>query len=316
MLTLLIAIGSSYTIAETKSSYSIDTNWPVIPNDITLGQATGVAVDSHNHVFIFHRADREWTEPFPIQKIKGHTVIMFDGATGEFKNTWGENQFIMPHGLSIDHDDNVWVTDVGSQQIHKFSHDGELLLSIGEANIQGGDEHHFALPSDLSILNDGSVYVSDGYENTRVIKFDSSGKFKMQWGAPGSLSGEFNLPHGIAADNHRIYVADRGNSRLQIFDHKGSYISEWKGRHIGRPYGVATLNDKRVFIIDGGDQPEKTRSRVIILNSQGNVIESFSARSKLDQKNLGHDIAVGIDESIYIVDAWANSVRKYIKKAQ
>jgi len=312
-LVLFISIASNYSIAETKSSYSIDPNWPTIPNEITLGQATGVAVDYHNHVFIFHRADREWTEPFPVEKIKGNTVIMFDGTTGEFINTWGGNQFIMPHGLSIDHNNNVWVTDVGSQQIYKFSHNGELLLNIGEANVQGNDERHFALPSDLSVLKDGSVYVSDGYENTRVIKFTSSGKFKMQWGTPGNLSGQFNLPHGIATNNNRIYVADRGNSRLQIFDHKGTYISEWKGKHIGRPYGVATLNDNKVLIIDGGDQPQNTRSRVIILNSNGDVIESFSAKSKLDLKNLGHDIAVGIDGSIYVVDAWANSVRKYIK---
>jgi peptidylamidoglycolate lyase len=80
--------------------------------------------------------------------------------------------------------------------------------------VLGNDKHHFALPSDLSILEDGSVYVSDGYENTRIIKFDSSGSFKMQWGSPGDQSGEFDLPHGISANDKHIYVADRGNSRV------------------------------------------------------------------------------------------------------
>lgn len=307
-------VSAHLTRAESNGSYSVDPNWPQLPKGITLGQATGVAVDSHNHVFIFHRAKREWVRPFPVKTIQEHTIFMFDGDTGELKNTWGGNQFIMPHGLSVDPDDNVWVTDVGSQQIHKFSHDGALLLSVGEAGIQGADENHFALPSDLSFIKDGSVYVSDGYVNTRVIKYTSSGIFDFQWGSPGTQPGNFDLPHGIAASNNRIYVADRRNSRLQIFDHNGAFISEWKGEQIGRPFGVAvTSNDEEVFVIDGGDQPDKTRSRVVVLNADGKVIESFNAEDDADEKNLGHDIAIG-DGAVYVVDAWARSVRKYIKR--
>ena len=97
------------------------------------------------------------------------------------------------------------------------------------------------------------------------------------------------------------------------FDHNGVFISEWKGEQIGQPYGVAvTSNDKEVFVIDGGDQPDKTRSRVVVLNADGKVIESFNAKNDADEKNLGHDIAIG-DGTIYVVDAWTRSVRKYIK---
>jgi len=298
-------------IADSNRAYSIVSNWPDVPKNFSMGQATGVAVDSHNHVFIFHRASREWIEPFPVKKISEHTVLMFDGATGELKNSWGGGLFIMPHGLSVDKENNVWVTDVGSQQIHKLSHEGELILSIGEAGVFGNDKTHFALPSDLSILEDGSVYVSDGYDNTRVIKFDSTGTFKMQWGVPGDQPGEFDLPHGISASNNRIYVADRGNSRVQVFDNKGTYISEWNAKQVGRPYGVAVSNNEQVFIIDGGDQPDNTRSRVVILDADGNVLDSFSAEDESDKKNLGHDIALGMDGAVYVVDAWARSVRKY-----
>ena len=311
VLFFFLSTAINTAIADSKGSYLLDSNWPIFPKEFSLGQATGVAVDSHNHVFIFHRAKREWVEPFPVEKISEHTVLMFDGTTGKLKNTWGGNLFIMPHGLSVDGDNNVWVTDVGSQQIHKLSHDGELLLSIGEAGVLGADENHFALPSDISILEDGSVFVSDGYENTRIIKYSSLGIFEMQWGIPGNQPGEFELPHGIAASNDRIYVADRGNSRVQVFDHGGIFTSEWKGKHVGRPYGVATSPDEKVFIIDGGDQPDNTRSRIIILNTNGTVIESFSAEEESDQKNLGHDIAVGIDGAVYVVDAWARSVRKF-----
>ncbi|WP_169816868.1 peptidyl-alpha-hydroxyglycine alpha-amidating lyase family protein [Kangiella sediminilitoris] len=298
-------------MAESKSTYSIVANWPDMPAQISMGQATGVAVDSHNHVFIFHRANRKWIEPFPADKISEDTVLMFDGSTGKLINSWGGNLFIMPHGLSVDKNNNVWVTDVGSQQIHKLSHDGELIFSIGEAGVTGKDQSHFALPSDLSVLEDGSVYVSDGYDNTRIIKFDSSGAFQMQWGSPGNKAGEFNRPHGISIGNDRVYVADRGNSRVQIFDLTGKYITEWNTELVGRPYGIAISRDEQIFIIDGGDQPNNTRSRVLILDTDGNMINSFNSEEDADLKNLGHDIALGADGAVYVVDAWARSVRKY-----
>ena len=300
--------------SESTSLYSLDSDWPKLQTGIALGQVMGVAVDSHNHVFVFHRSDRTWIQPFPKEKIKGHTIAMFNGETGELIKTFGEDKFIMPHGLSVDPQDNVWVTDVGSQQIHKLSHeDGAVLLSIGEPGVQGDDQNHFALPSDVSFSKDGGIYVSDGYVNTRVVKYSPSGKYEFEWGTPGARPGYFNLPHGIEVDEKRVYVADRSNLRLQIFDHKGSYLSEWKGEHIGRPFGVATNDKGKVFVIDGGDQPDNTRSRVIIFNQDGEVIDSFNATDKSDEKNLGHDIAVGKDGAVYVADAWANSLRKYTK---
>jgi hypothetical protein len=130
--------GSAGTPSATgPTGYAVVHGWPVLPEGRILGQATGVGVDSHNHVFVFHRAGREWSSPFPEGPIESSTVIAFDGATGEPVAEWGENLFVMPHGLTVDDKDNIWVTDVGRHQIFKFTHDGDLALTVGTVGIAG-----------------------------------------------------------------------------------------------------------------------------------------------------------------------------------
>ena len=135
-----------------------------------LGQATGVGIDSRDNVFVFHRAERRWSEPFPTDPIQYSTISCFDGKTGRQIASWGEGMFIMPHGLTIDHEDNVWLTDVGRHQVFKFSPDGQLLLTLGERAVPGTDASHFNLPTDVAVLPDGSFYVSDGYANKGILR--------------------------------------------------------------------------------------------------------------------------------------------------
>jgi peptidylamidoglycolate lyase len=165
-----------------KDQFLLDNNWPELQAHSTLGQATGIGVDTLNRVFVFHRAGREWQEPFPAEAIQADTVFVFDGDTGTLLSSWGAGLFMMPHGLSVDADDNIWVTDVGSHQVHKLSADGEVLLTLGQSGEQGNDEFHFAQPTDVAFAKDGGVYVSDGYINARVIKFSKDGDFLFEWG--------------------------------------------------------------------------------------------------------------------------------------
>lgn len=299
-------------------SYSVVHGWPRLPEGYILGQAVGVGIDSHKHVFVFHRAGREWSDPMPTETIQRPTIMVFDGKTGEVITTWGQNTFAMPHGLTIDHEDNVWVTDVALHQVFKFTHDGKLEFTIGERGLPGADANHFNLPTDVAVLPDGSFYVSDGYTNTRVVKFSGAGKYTREWGTKGAGPGQFDLPHGIAVDaNGRVYVADRTNARIQIFDSNGKYITEWKGPQIGRPYSVALGPDGHAFIIDGGDQPSEPpdRSRVIEVDSNGAVLRTFGRFGNYDgQFVLGHDISVDQDGTVYVVDAWGNRVQKFIKQ--
>ena len=289
-------------------------NWPKLPANSKLGQVTGVAVGTQQQIYIFHRADRKWTTPFPAETIRGHTLAAFNRQTGELISTLGEQKFIMPHGLSVDAAGNLWVTDVGSHQVHKISpRTGQILLTLGTAGIPGHDREHFARPTDVSFSNNGTIFVTDGYINTRVVKFSSTGKYLGEWGSAGGQNGEFDLPHGITIFQEKVYVCDRSNLRVQLFDLRGKYLDQWKGTQIGRPFGIATDHQGWVYLIDGGDQPDHTRARVVILDQRGHFKFTFNAARSDDRKNLGHDIAVDQEGAIYVADAWANCVRKFVR---
>ncbi len=294
-------------------------DWPSLPPTHVLGECTAVGVDSHNNVVVLHRRERRWTTPFPTEPIAVTTVSVIDGRTGRLLASWGANQFIMPHGLTLDAGDNVWITDVGRQQVFKFSPDGSrLLLTLGERGVAGADQTHFNLPSDVAVLPDGSCYVSDGYRNTRIVKFTAAGRYDFEFGGKGAGPGQFNLPHGVAVDPRgRVIVCDRTNARLQVFDAKGQFLAEWKGPLIGRPYGVSVSAEGHVFAIDGGDGPLKRidRPRAVELDADGRVLDRFGAFGKgPGQFLLGHDIAVARDGSVYVADATGNRVLKFVRR--
>jgi peptidylamidoglycolate lyase len=293
-------------------------DWPSLPEGHVLGLCAGVGVDSHNHVFVFHRRERVWSTPFPSEPIAGATVSVIDAKIGKLVASWGAGLFIMPHGLTIDREDNVWLTDVGLYQVFKFTHDGKLLLTLGERAKPGDDRSHFNLPTDVAVLADGSFYVSDGYKNARVVKFAADGRYEFEWGGKGDAPGKFNLPHGIAVDSHgRVIVCDRTNSRLQVFDARGKFLTQWKGAHIGRPYGVAVGTDDHVFSVDGGDPTAEPaeRGKVVELDAEGRVLDTFGSPGKgPGQFQLGHDIAVGPDGAVYVAEGSGKRVQKFVRK--
>lgn len=293
-------------------------DWPKLPADHDLGLCTGVGVDAANRVFVFHRSGRVWMNPFPKEPIEKPTISIIEGATGKLLGTWGAGRFNMPHGLTIDHEGNVWLTDLGLHQVFKCTPDGKVLLTLGEAQTPGNDHTHFNLPTDIAILSDGSFYVSDGYRNTRVVKFSADGHYQFEWGSKGSGPGEFVLPHGIAVDAlGRLYVCDRTNSRVQIFDAKGAFLTQWRGPQIGRPYGIGVSNEGHLFLIDGGDPSlrKEQRGKAVELDSTGKVIDTFGSPGKdVGQFQTGHDIAVGPDGAVYVADSGGKRVEKFVKK--
>ena len=308
----------SATNKSTIPNYQLDSAWSQVSNQYVLSQPTGIGVDKYDNIFVFQRTGRRWTEPFPDSLISQNTVLELDSETGKVINSWGANYFIMPHGLAIDKDNNIWVTDVGLHQIFKFSHDGKLLLKLGIAKESGNDSLHFNLPTDIAFADDGTFYVSDGYGNSRVVKFSSSGKFIKSWGTYGSKPGEFIIPHGIAIDNKNIiYVADRQNNRIQLFDSSGNFLKELKNNvEVEQLPSIAIGLNNSLFAIDY-DPTKKADSTVngstfFGFDTSQNATTHFSATGLSNRTSCWfHDIAVDSKGSIYIGDIIGLKVLKF-----
>ena len=287
--------------ADVAEAYRVVEDWPQLPSDLELGEVAGVAVDSHNHVFIFHRGDEK-------------SILCVEAGTGALVHSFGGGMFKNAHGLAVDQEDNVWVTDTQRHQVFKFSHDGALLMTVGEEGVSGDDESHFNQPTDVVVTRQGDFFVSDGYGNSRIVKFDARGEFLFAKGTKGSRPRQFDLPHGIAIDSQgRIYVADRSNMRIQVFDTNGNFVREWKSEQlgeVGRPWGLEVGPDELLYVIDGGDMNPDTddHAQLIKMDLQGNVLARWSSYGTAPgQLSWGHDVAVGADGAIYTAEVRNNN---------
>ncbi len=207
-----------------------------------------MAVDSRERVYVFCRGE--------------HPVIVFD-KEGRFLDAWGEGVFTRPHGIFIDHEDKVHCVDCDDHTIRTFTPDGELLGLMGEPGRHSDTgfepgrspvQHAggpFNMVTNVVVLRDGSRYVTDGYGNARVHKYAPDGSLAFSWGEPGSGPGQFNLPHGLALDSAgRVYVADRENSRVQVFSPSGEYLTEWD--FVNRPDDLFIDAQDNVFVAELG----------------------------------------------------------------
>ena len=183
-------------------------------------------------------------------------VLEFD-SSGKLLKSFGAGMFVFPHGIHVDNDGNVWVTDgLGSdgkgQQVFKFSPDGKVLMTLGKAGVAGDGPDTFNKPSAVAIAPNGDIFIADGHggdSNARILKFDKDGKFIKTWGKKGTGPGEFDIPHCLAFDSKgRLFVCDRNNNRIQIFDQDGNYIAEWT--RFSRPSGIFIDAREIIYVAD------------------------------------------------------------------
>ena len=297
-------------------------DWAKWPVDWNVEEVTAVATDSKDRVFVFNRGD--------------HPVAVFD-PDGTLLFSWDEELFTRPHGIWIGPDDMVYLTDDLDHTVHKFTPEGRLLLSLGTSGSPSdtgatsidyrtiryaGPPFHF--PTNLALAPNGDMYISDGYGNARIHKFSPDGKLQSSWGEPGSGPGQFHVPHGIAVDkNGTVYVADRENSRLQLFSPEGKFLTQWTD--IARPCEMVIDNAGRVYVAELGYRagmwpgttaptPESTGGRVSIFDSAGKLLARFGGGQRpCDPGDFfaPHDIWLDSKGSLYISEVvWSANARR------
>jgi len=309
--------GSDLTQVMGKSGYELVKDWPQLPVGYIVGNPTGIGLDNKQNVFIFIRAGRSWKDVMPDSVISAKTILMLDRNTGKILNSWGAGLFIMPHGLTVDKQNNIWVTDVGLHQIFKFDQNGKLLMKLGVAKVAGNDSLHFNQPTDVAVADDGSFFVSDGYGNNRIVKFSSSGKYLLDWGSKGNKPGEFDLPHAVDLDSEgSLYVADRENNRIQKFDANGRFIKEWTNGGFAKMYSLTIDKKKNQMVaIDYLKVNSIIKgSNVIVFDKAHNNIRQFGRSGAYNGPLCRyHDISVDDEGNLYICDILGNSVQKFKK---
>lgn len=262
-----------------------------LPKGEGLGACSAVALNSKGELYLFHRGPR------PIQ--------CFD-ADGNFVRAWGDDLIKTAHGLRMDRDDNVWVTDVGGNRVFKFDPKGKILLSLG-TGVAGTGHDQFDEPTDIAFGPKDEVYISDGYGNSRVMKFNQEGKYLSSWGTPGVDRGQFRLPHSIIVDaDGRVLVGDRENNRIQIFDGDGKWLATWKGF---APYGMAFDPDGRLFVADG------RANQVLLLDENGKVRKRWSrAGDGLGEVLMPHMLALDSDGNLFVAEVDGKRLQKFTRK--
>jgi peptidylamidoglycolate lyase len=316
MVTLLAGGRRDVVAAASVTRYEEVKDWLKLPPGVQLGETAGVAVDVNGHVLIFHRPGRGF-DLTATTKLTEPTVIEIDANTGKLISSWGSNMFLVPHGITIDAQNNVFLTDVSLQQVFKFTHDGKVILALGEPRVGAWDATHFNEPTDIAIRPDGTFYVSDGYVNSRVALFDRNGKWLREWGKKGSGEGEFSNPHGLVfvPGTTDVVVADRENSRLQLFDRVGKFKRQWTGvkdaQTTGRVFCVVVDSDGFLYVGIRRADYDTEHTGILKLSRDWNIVASIGFGKPGDPVfNAVHDIAVGRDGSIYVAETRTRRVVK------
>jgi len=311
------------TLGSGKFTYEVDVDWAKLPQGWSFKEVADVAVDSNDNVYVFNRG--------------AHPMIVFD-RNGNFVKSWGEDLFKRAHGVTFGPDGNLWCADDGDHTIRKCTLDGKVLMTLGTAGkpaaYQSGKP--FNRPTKVAFdPKSGDLYISDGYGNARVHKYTSDGKHLLSWGEYGNDPGQFNLVHSVCTDSHgRVYVADRENHRIQIFNTKGEFITQWVNMY--RPCGLYIEGDLCYIgelpsqLAVNADYPN-IGSRVSIYTLEGKLLARLGDRrsgyAEPGQFTAPHGLDVDSHGDIYVGEvsyaavgskldppAEVRSFRKLVKK--
>jgi DNA-binding beta-propeller fold protein YncE len=268
-----------------------------LPPDLNLGEAAGVALNSKGHIFVYHRS--------------GHTQLLEFDANGKFIREIGKDLygFAFAHVVRIDKDDNIWCVDEGANMVIEFNPEGHVIMLIGRkpeavegapaaprGEIPPARDNLFNRPTDVAWDAAGNSYISDGYNNSRVVKVDKDGNWVKSWGKRGTAPGEFHTVHSIATDaSGKVYVGDRENRRIQIFDSNGEFLKQVT--NIGAPWAICITPGPRQVLYTSDSVP----GRIYKLDLDGNILGVFGkAGKRAGQFGWVHEIACPSENTLYV----------------
>ena len=282
-------------------SYSLVDGWAQLPEGVEAwGQTIGVEIDTGGNLLVFQRCFASNC----IGRDDVPALLKYD-LDGNLIDSWGEGMFVWPHGFFLDSDGNIWTTDARGaegrgQQVVKCSPDGTVLMALGTPGVAGDGPNTFSGPTDIAVAPNGEIFVADGHGNNRIVKYSSDGEFLMEWGQEGTGPGEFNEPHCLAFDSRgRLFVGDRVNQRIQVFDQEGRYLAEWPDIMAS---GIHITQDDVVYVAD-----YQLREGIVIANAS-----DFSDIGFISE-TLPEGVTVDAQGNIYAGEVLPRNLKKFVK---
>jgi len=323
---LLMGATAAFLAAQPNSEpnpYRTIEHWFALPEGRSMGSTSSVFVAPGGHIWIAERCGANSCADSSLAP-----VLEFD-ESGKLLQSFGANLFVFPHSLLMDSDGNLWLTDGQGKdgkghQVFKLSRNGKILMTLGKAGVAGDGPDSFNQPNSVAIAPDGAIFVSDGHNagrgNARVVKFAKDGTFLKQWGGHGSAPGQFEVPHTLAFDSRgRLFVGDRANNRIQIFDQESKFLEEWK--QFSRPSGIFIDKNDLIYVTDSestdkegyGHNPGWKRG--IRVGSAGKVTAFIPDPSPGTAITSGAEgVAADAHGNVYGAEVGSMDVKKYVGK--
>jgi sugar lactone lactonase YvrE len=323
----LVAVSSGPVEAQAPNSepnpYRTVENSTKMPEGRTWGSTSAVEIDPDGKsIWVGERCGANTCAGSDLP-----AILKFD-ADGRLVASFGAGMFIFPHGIHVDGEGNVWLTDPRAKdgkghQVFKFSPQGKLLLTLGKAGVAGEGPDTFNQPSDVAVAANGDIFVADGHDddsNARIVKFTREGKFIKTWGKRGKGPGEFDCPHGVAFDSKgRLFVADRSNNRIQIFDQDGKFLAEWK--QFSRPSGVYIDKNDVIYVADSESNNKVNpgwKRGIRVGSAKDGKVTAFIPDTEPDPEKVvtsnAEGVAADAQGNIYAAEVGPRALKKYVKR--
>ncbi len=307
-----IAMRPSYPRTNLSTGYEVVSSWPARSKNLMWGAVAGIALSPSDQIWTFNR---------------GAVPVQVYTAAGELVRSWGQGQFREPHQVRIDRNGGVWLVDSGLHVVKKFTSEGKLLLTLGTPGEPGEDSTHLNRPTDVAVAPGGDTFVTDGYGNNRVVHFDERGQFVGTWGSLGSGPGQFSLPHSIALDSQgRLFVADRNNARVQVFDQAGRFLDEWRDLLV--PWHIVITDRDEIYVCGSspmrwpklplpglivGIPPKDQLVMVFTPDGRATRICTFPKGQRSGELDWVHALAVDRRGNLYLGDIQGRRAQKFVR---